>query len=111
MLTQLKVQNAKHQGKPYKLADGLGLHLFVSPTAKLWRFKYRFLSKEKLLSIGPYPDVSLAEARLKRDEARAQLRQGIDPAAQKKVERTAAKTADENTFGGIVIDYLAKLKK
>ena len=111
MLTQLKIQNAKHQDKPYKLADGHGLHLYVSPTAKLWRFKYRFLGKEKLLSIGPYPEVSLADARIKRDEARALLRQGTDPAAQKKVEKTAAKTADENTFGVIVIDYLAKLKE
>jgi Arm domain-containing DNA-binding protein len=97
MLTQLKVHNAKHQDKPYKLADGHGLHLFVSPSAKLWRFKYRFLSKEKLLSIGPYPEVSLAEARLKRDDARALLRQGTDPAAQKKVKPTQGQRGLEAT--------------
>ena len=71
-LTDTKVRTIKPAGKPQKLFDGGGLFLLVTPTGgKLWRLKYRFGGIEKLLTVGTYPQTSLAEARQKRDEARA----------------------------------------
>lgn len=78
-LTHLDLRNAKSTEKAYKLFDGGGLHLLVSPTgSKLWRLKYRFQGKERLLSFGPYPLFSLAEARAKRDEMKKLLAAGVD---------------------------------
>ncbi|MGE5174087.1 MAG: Arm DNA-binding domain-containing protein, partial [Betaproteobacteria bacterium] len=77
MLTAIKVKSAKGKVKQYKLTDGQGLYLLVKPNGgKLWRFKYRFGGKEKLLSFGTYPEISLVEARAKRDEARKQVANG-----------------------------------
>ncbi|MDG4670870.1 integrase arm-type DNA-binding domain-containing protein [Shinella sp. 838] len=91
MLTDLKVRNEKPREKPFKIADGGGLYLFVSPSGgKLWRFKYSFGGKEKLLSIGPYPSVSLLDARKARDEAKDMLRQHKDPSLTKKLRKQAA---------------------
>lgn len=74
---------ATKRAKDYKLADGGGLYLLVRPNgSKLWRFKYRFDGKERLLSLGRYPDLSLAEARLRRAEAKVALAKGIDPGAK-----------------------------
>jgi hypothetical protein len=82
-LTDVKVKNVKAQDKQFKLYDTSGLFLLVvqtqKGTGKRWRFKYRYNGKEKLLSLGTYPDVSLAKARGKRDEARQLLADGIDP--------------------------------
>lgn len=70
-LSNIECRNAKAAAKPYKLSDEKGLFLFVTVSgSKLWRFKYRFDSKEKLLALGSYPDTSLFKAREKRDEAR-----------------------------------------
>lgn len=70
-LTARRVETEKSKEKPYKLADGGGLYLLVNPNGKrYWRLKYRSLGKEKLLAIGVYPDVSLAEARSKREDAK-----------------------------------------
>lgn len=80
-LTDAKVRRADPAEKPYKLADGGGLYLFVTPTgAKSWRMKYRIGGKEKRLTFGLYPEVSLSEARAERDEARRRIRGGADPA-------------------------------
>lgn len=79
-LKELEVKYAGKRQKPYKLSDGGGLHLLVQPNgSKLWRLKYRFGGKEKLLSFGKYPDVSLAAARQRRDSARTLLAEGSDP--------------------------------
>lgn len=79
-LTDTQIRNAKPQKKEIKLFDGGGLFLLVTPAGgKLWRLKYRFDGKEKKLSLGAYPEISLLAARQKRDEARTQLAQGIDP--------------------------------
>jgi hypothetical protein len=76
MLTDTKVRNARPREKGYKLADSAGLHLFVSPSGgKLWRYRYEFAGKEKLLSLGPYPENTLLDARVSRDAARAILRE------------------------------------
>ncbi len=83
MLTELKCRKAVPRDKAYKLADEKGLFLFVSPKGfRGWRFKYRWQGKEKQLTFGAWPEVSLAEARERRDTARRQLRDGKDPGTQ-----------------------------
>ncbi len=106
-LTALKVENAKPKAKRYALADGSGLHLLVTTNGKrLWRFRYRFAGKANMLSFGLFPDVSLASARAKRDEARTMLADGKDPSQQKKLDKLAAAAAANNTFGGIAEEWL-----
>lgn len=98
-LSDLAVRSAKPRDKAYKLADGRGLHLLVAPTGgKLWRFRYRVEGREKLLSLGIYPDVSLAKARERCSEARALLAEGIDPSVHRKVAKTMREGLKENTF-------------
>ncbi|MGE0061079.1 MAG: Arm DNA-binding domain-containing protein [Xanthobacteraceae bacterium] len=110
VLTVFQVSKAVPRDKPFKLADGHGLHLLVNPNgSKLWRFRYRFAGKEQMLSFGSFPEVSLADARAKRDEARKQLAAGINPVVQRKEERVAAEVAARNTFGAVAEDYLRKL--
>jgi integrase len=110
-LTNLDVQNAKPADRPFKLADGGGLFLIVQPNrSKHWRLRYFYLGKERSLSIGAYPIVSLADARAKREEAKKQSVAGTDPSVQKKLDRIAAETASHNTFGLIAAEYLARLK-
>lgn len=105
-LTDVKVRTAKPLDKPYKLADGGGLYLLVNPNgSRYWRMKYRVLGREKLLSIGVYPDVPLAVARQKRDEARRSLAAGDDPGAMKKAEKQAKKIATANTFEAIAREW------
>ncbi len=107
-LSDLAIRKAKPDGKPFKLADGGGLHLLIRPNgAKLWRLKYRFCGKEKLLSFGPYPTTSLADARRKREEAKKLLTAGTDPSAQKKLDGIAAAASASNTFGSIVREVLS----
>ena len=97
-LSEMKVRNAKPKEKFYKLADGDGLHLYVTEKgSKLWRFRYRFDRKEKLLSLGIYPEISLVDARQRRDEARRQLAHGIDPGALRKAQKQA-ETEEKETF-------------
>ena len=107
MLTDVKVRNAKPGEKQTKLFDGGGLFLLVTPQGgKSWRLKYRIEGKEKLLAFGTYPEVSLSEAREKREEARRLLAKDIDPGAVKKAMKTAkAETAD--TFEVIAQEYLS----
>ena len=86
-LTDTKVKNAKPLDKEYKLTDGFGMFLRVTPKgSKYWQMAYRFEGKQKLFSIGVYPAVSLSDARQRRDEARGLLAQGIDPNAKKQAE-------------------------
>lgn len=110
-LTEMAVRKAKPQPKAYKLGDSGGLFLHVQPNnSKLWRMKYRYLGKEKLLSFGPYPLVSIAQARAKRDEAKRALLQDIDPSAQKKLQKLAAESASRQTFKLIVQEYLEQME-
>ena len=84
-LTSLAIQNAKPSQKPFKLADGDGLFLIIQPNgSKLWRLRYFYLGKERSLSIGSYPSVTLADARAKRGEAKQQIVAGTDPSVKKK---------------------------
>ena len=90
-LSEFAVRRAKPRETPYKLFDGDGLHLLVNPTgSKLWRLKYRYCGTEKLLSFGPYPLVSVLDARQKRDEAKRTLLAGTDPSADKRRRRQTA---------------------
>ena len=96
---RIQIRKAKKRDRPYKLSDGGGLFLLVKPSgSKLWQQKYRFADKERLLSHGPYPDVSLAKARRKRDEARELIADGKDPGVQKKLDQIAAERSARMTF-------------
>jgi integrase len=104
----MKVLKAKSQGKQVTLFDGGGLYLLVTPSGgKLWRFKYRFEGTEKLLALGPYPEISLVEARARRDEARRQIAHGIDPAGVRKAMKQA-ETVETETFEVIAREWHTK---
>jgi integrase len=110
-LTQFAIVKAVAGDKPIKLSDGGGLHLLVKPGgSKLWRFRYRFCGRENMLAFGAFPTVTLAEARTKREEARKLLADGSDPAVKRKLDKIAAETANRNTFGAVVTEYLGNLE-
>lgn len=101
-LTDIQIRRAKPQEKPYTLSDGLGLALLINPDgSKGWRFRYRFNDKAKLMSFGSYSLVSLAEAREKRDVARKQVANGVDPVEERKAQKLALKISTENSFEAI----------
>ena len=107
-LNDRQIKNAKPAAKPYKLADGGGLYLAVTPAGgKSWRLKYRIGGKEKLLTIGKYPAVSLLEARQAAEQARADLAKGADPAAAKQQAKAARQAAACNTFENIAREWHA----
>jgi integrase len=108
-LTDTTVRNAKPESKPRKLADEKGLFLLIhSNGSKYWRFKYRFEGKEKLLALGIYPDVSLAQARQRRDEARKLLANEVDPGVYKQEAKRARKDMAGNSFEAIGREWYAK---
>lgn len=108
-LTNISVKNTKPGEKPIKLFDGGGLFLHVAPSGgKSWRLKYRFGGKEKLLTFGTYPEVSLSEAREKRDQARKLLAADVDPGENKKAQKTAHQGNSENTFEVIAREWFGK---
>jgi hypothetical protein len=101
-LTELGLRKAKPSSKPKKLSDGGGLFILLHPSgSKYWRMKYRFMGKEKLLAFGVWPEVSLTEARKKRNEAKQLLKSGKDPSAAKKNLKASQKVAQSNTFGSV----------
>lgn len=107
-LSDVKIRNRKPAEKQYKIYDDAGLYLLVTPTGgKLWRFKYRFAGKEKLLALGSYPEIGLAEARARRDAARSQVAQGFDPGAIRKAQKQA-ETEDRDTFEVIAMEWHLK---
>jgi hypothetical protein len=108
-LTDVKIRAAKAKAKPYKLADEKGLYLLITPQgSKCWRLKYRFMGKEKALAMGVYPDISLSEAREKRNEAKKQLAHGTDPGIAKQVAKRTTHASIENTFEAIGREWFAK---
>lgn len=108
-LSQLAITNAKSKDKPYMLLDGEGLHLQVHTSgSKLWRLRFRFSGKANMMSLGPFPAVSLKDAREKRGEIKKQIAAGIDPSLRKKLDRISA--TSPNTFGAIADEYIANLK-
>lgn len=112
MLTHIQIAAAKAATKPFNLTDSQGLFLTVQPNgSKLWRFRYRFLDRQKTLHIGQWPSVSLADARTKRDEARRQVATGLDPAQEKKRARVIAKIAAANTFKDVAEEWISKCER
>lgn len=108
-LSSFRVERAKPQEKPYKLSDGGGLCLLINPNgSKLWRFRYRFGGKQKMIGLGAFPEVSLATARDKREDARKTLASGMDPSQKRKADRRDAQITAANTFGVIADEYIAK---
>lgn len=108
-LTNVQVQKARPAPADFKLSDGDGLFLLITTGgSKLWRLKYRFGGKEKLLALGAYPEISLARAREARRAAKEALASGLDPAAEKKREALARQLAAGNTFGAIADEYIEK---
>ena len=108
-LTDTQVRQAKAGDKARKIADGGGLHIFISKTrSKLWRLNYRYGGKQKLLSFGAYPAVTLAQAREKREAAKALLAEGIDPAAKRKADKAADDAVTQDTFENIAAELIEK---
>lgn len=107
-LNDVAVRKAKPEIKPYKMADGGGMYLEVMPNgSKYWRLKYRVNGKEKRLALGVYPDVSLALARERRDDARKLLAQGIDPGESRKASKATKTLNATNSFEVIAREWAA----
>ncbi|MBB5188552.1 integrase [Zhongshania antarctica] len=108
-LTDAKIKTAKPLDKDYKLSDEKGLFLLVKKSGgKYWRMKYRYSGKEKLLSIGVYPEVSLAQARNERDNARSLLAQDTDPMNHRKAQKAAKLLANANSFEAVSLEWMDK---
>lgn len=111
-LTDARIRNLKPREKPFKTADYDGLYVLTNPNgSKLWRLKYRYMDKERLLTLGKYPAVSLADARQARDNAREQLAEGQDPNDTKRQKTLAEKVSHGNSFSKIAEQYMAKIIK
>lgn len=106
-LSDTRIRASKPREKPYKLTDGEGLYLEVRPTGtKLWRLRYRLNGKENLFAIGPYPLIGLADARDERDKAKKLIRQGINPAHNRKIERIRRAHEHANTLEAVALEWL-----
>ena len=111
-LTELDIKNAKASDKPRRLFDGGGLHLLINPDgSKYWRLKYLFDGKEKRIGLGVYPDVTLAEARIKAAEERRKLKDGTDPAAERKAAKESKRREAVNTFKAVALEWHAKVER
>jgi integrase len=100
------IKAAKPQSKPYKLVDGHGLTLLVNPNgSKWWRYRYKIGGKEKMLSLGVYPEISLKQARDARADARALIKQNIDPSQHRKAQKAALIKEIQNTFEAVSRDW------
>lgn len=111
-LADAQVRNAKPKAKPYKLSDGHGLWLHVTPSGgKLWRWRYERDGAEQTLSLGHYPALSLAAARLARDDARATLKGGVDPNVAKRIKKAAVIESAANTFELIAREWYANQRQ
>lgn len=108
-LSDVAVRKAKPAEKPYRLYDERGLYCEVRPNGgRWWRLKYRYGGREKLLSLGTYPDTSLKDARERRDAARKLLASGADPSEQRKAERREAQLAAANSFEVVAREYAGR---
>lgn len=111
-LTNTSCSNAKPKDKTYKMADGGGMYLEITPSGgKLWRLKYRFGGKEKLLSLGKYPQTSLLKARAERERLKLILSQGLDPSESRKTEKRERALNAENTFEAVAREWHENKKR
>ena len=105
-LNDIKCKNIKSTDKTFKVSDEKGLYLEVNPSgAKYWRLKYRFAGKEKKLALGVYPEISLKEAREKRDDARKQIQEGVDPSQEKKLAKLTRLINADNSFENVAREW------
>ena len=111
-LTDIAIRNLRgkpgegDKAKPYKVSDSGGLYILVQPDgSRYWRLAYRFSGKQKTLALGVYPSVTLLEARKKRDAAKEQIKQGIDPSHSRKLEKLAAQVAAANSFESVAREW------
>ena len=112
MLSKLLIDKTKSGPKTIRLWDGRGMYLEITPKGgKWWRFKYWFDGRERRMSLGVYPDVSLADAREKREEARRKVAAGIDPGEQRKAEAVALIEAVENSFEAVAREWFEMFSK
>lgn len=110
MLADIAVRNAKAADKPYKLSDERGLYLHVMPNGgRYWRMNYRHVGKQKTLALGIYPDVTLKDARERRDAARRLLADGVDPGAAKAAQKASNVAAAANSFEAIAREWFARV--
>ena len=110
-LTDTAIRKAVPRSKPFKLSDGGGLFLLVQPSGgKWWRYKYHFAGKERLLALGVYPDVSLADARERHAQARKAVASGVDPGEQKKEAKRQAQIQSGNSFESIAREWCERKK-
>ncbi|MHB8848161.1 MAG: tyrosine-type recombinase/integrase [Burkholderiales bacterium] len=108
-LTDTKIRNAKPGAKPVKMYDERGLYLEIPPTgSKRWRFRYKFDGKEKLISLGVYPEISLKDARISREEARKLIANGIDPSVNRKAQKAAGQDRAANSLEVIAREWYSK---
>jgi len=112
MLTVVQIQSLKPAERPFKVFDSDGLYLLVQPSgALLWRFRYRCCGIERKLSLGSFPDVTLQQARRKRDAAKGELEDGIDPVEEKRQKRLQDELAAKTTFGLVAEEYIQKMER
>ncbi|WP_213981052.1 integrase arm-type DNA-binding domain-containing protein [Sphingomonas sp. dw_22] len=109
-LKELQIRSLRPTDKIYQCTDDRGLYLEVHPNgSKLWRYKYRHMGKQKRLALGRYPDIGLAEARRRRDDARRKLEAGSDPLAERKHDKLIAAFKAANSFGDVAKEYIDKM--
>ena len=109
-LKDVEIRALQATDRIYKRTDERGLYIEVHPSgSKLWRLKYRYLGKDKRIAFGAYPEVGLAEARRRRDDARQKLRDGVDPSAERKREKLLAMYNAANSFGDVAKEYIDKM--
>ena len=107
MLSVVQIRALKPGDRPYKVADADGLYLLVQPSgALLWRFRNRIAGIERKLSLGSFPDVTLQQARKKRDAGRADLEDGIDPVEEKRLRRLKAELTAQTTFKLVANEFI-----
>lgn len=112
MLTNVEIRALKPAARPFKVPDSDGLYLLVQPSgALLWRFRYKMFGVERKLSLGSFPEVTLQQARHKRDEARAELTDGFDPVEQKRQKQLEAELAAKTTFELVANEYIEKMER
>ncbi len=110
-LTDAKLRSLKAKDAPYKVSDGEGLFVLVPLNgSKLWRLSYRFSGKQKGITLGKYPDVSLLDARRARDEAKRLLAKGFDPSTARKAEKREKRIAAGNTFEAVANEWFDNIK-
>ena len=108
-LTDTEVKNARKKAKPQKLADGGGLYVYILPTGtKLWRYRYRIAGKENIFAIGAYPEISLEDARTKRDEAARLVAEQVHPSHHRRTENLRKTHENANIFEAVAREWMGK---